>query len=45
MSVSKLDQYWVLLCSNRGRTSGSRHDFKAVQAEGVVSLVYFVYTL
>lgn len=36
---------WVLLCGNRGRASGSRHDFKAVQAEEAVSLVYFVYTL
>jgi hypothetical protein len=45
MGLCKLDEHWVLLCGNRGRASGSRHDFKAVQAEGVVSLVYFVYTL
>ncbi len=45
MSMCKLDQQWILLCSNRGRASGSRHDFMAIQAEGALSLVYFVYTL
>lgn len=34
MSMRQLDQQWVLLRGNRGRASGSRHDFKAVQADG-----------
>gem|GEM_PF-3634144 len=45
MGLCKLDEHWVVLCGNRRRASGSRHDFKAVKAERVVSLVYFVYTL
>jgi len=43
--LCKLDELWVLLCGNRGPASGSRHDLKAVQTEGVVSSVNFVYTL